>query len=87
MFRRTTRSQALQSKYEFDRARATRVGDDDGDVDSIFDDWFGQKGGSTSFGSDLSRARVVLEVEPECAERSSDLDQVFLTAGLPIERS
>ena len=74
----------LAVKYELDRARAARAGVTTRDVDSIFDDWFGQRR------LDLIRfpiyhARVVLEVEPSARSDPSDLDQVFLTTGLPID--
>jgi hydrophobe/amphiphile efflux-1 (HAE1) family protein len=74
----------LAVNYLLDRDRAARAGVTTRDIDNIFDDWFGQRR------LDLIRfpiyhARVVLEVAANARTDPSDLQQVFLTAGLPTE--
>jgi multidrug efflux pump len=81
----------VQSNYEnsglavnfvMNRSRAASAGITPVDVDNILYDWFGQ------IRLDLIRfpinhARVVLEVAPSYRRDPADLDQVFLTSGLP----
>jgi multidrug efflux pump subunit AcrB len=74
----------LAVNFNLNRIRAARADLTVKDVDNIFDDWFGQRR------LDLIRfpvdhARVVLEVQRGARNDPSDLDQVFLTSGIPAD--
>ncbi len=74
----------LAVNFLMNRERAARADVTVRDVDNIFDDWFGQKR------LDLIRfpvdhARVVLETAPGARDNPSDLEQVFLTSGIPTD--
>ena len=66
------------------RVRAASAGITITDVDAILYDWFGQEPlALIRYPSDFSR--VIMEVEPEFRRKPSDLSDMFLTSGLPID--
>ena len=66
------------------RVRAASAGITITDVDAILYDWFGQEPlALIRYPSDFSR--VIMEVGPEFRRKPSDLSDMFLTSGLPID--
>jgi len=74
----------LAVNFQLNRERAARADVTVRDIDNIFDDWFGQKR-LDLIRFPIDRARVVLETAPSARDDPSDLDQVFLTSGIPTD--
>jgi len=74
----------LAANFLLNRERAARAGVTVRDVDNILDDWFGQKR-LDLIRYPIDHARVVLETAPSFRDNPSDLDQVFLTSGIPTD--
>jgi multidrug efflux pump len=74
----------LEINLLVNRARAARAGATVHDVDNILYGWFGQDR-LDLIRFPINHARVVLEVEPNFRQDPSDVDRVFLTAGLPAD--
>ena len=74
----------LATNFQLNRARAARADVTVKDIDNIFDDWFGQKR-LDLIRFPIDHARVVLETAPRFRDDPSDLDQVFLTSGIPTD--
>jgi hydrophobe/amphiphile efflux-1 (HAE1) family protein len=74
----------LELKFIMDRARAARANVSASDIDNILYDWFGQiRLNLIRF--PVSHSRVVLEVQPRFRQNPRDLEEVFLTSGLPAD--
>ena len=74
----------LATNFQLNRERAARADVTVRDIDNIFDDWFGQKR-LDLIRFPIDHARVVLETAPSFRDDPSDLDQVFLTSGIPTD--
>ena len=74
----------LAMNFQLNRERAARADVTVRDIDNIFDDWFGQKR-LDLIRFPIDHARVVLETAPSVRDDPSDLDQVFLTSGIPTD--
>jgi len=74
----------LELKFIIDRARAARANVSAFDIDNILYEWFGQiRLNLIRF--PVNHARVVLEVQPRFRQNPKDLEDVFLTSGLPAD--
>jgi len=74
----------LEVNFIVNRSRAARAGVTPADIDNILFDWFGQRR-LDLIRFPIGHARVVLEVAPNFRRDPSDLERVFLTAGLPAD--
>jgi multidrug efflux pump subunit AcrB len=74
----------LELKFIMDRARAARANVSALDIDNVLYEWFGQiRLNLIRF--PVNHARVVLEVQPRFRQNPKDLEDVFLTSGLPAD--
>ena len=74
----------LETGLLVNRARAARPGISVVDIDEILYDWFGQRPIDT-IRFPINYSRVVLEVEPRFRDDPTDLYNVLLTQGVPVE--
>jgi multidrug efflux pump len=72
----------LSVNFVMNRTRAARAGVTPVDIDNILYDWFGQLR-LELIRFPINHARVVLEVAPNYRADPADLEQVFLTSGVP----
>jgi hydrophobe/amphiphile efflux-1 (HAE1) family protein len=74
----------VELKLVMNRARAARANVSALDIDNILYDWFGQLR-LNLIRFPVNHARVVLEVQPSFRQNQKDLENVFLTSGLPAD--